>query len=45
MLNGLFEKSGETLQDIVNELGRRLDFEVENGFYQGRTNAVGNDGL
>lgn len=44
-LTSSFEKSGETLQDIVNELGRRLDFRVENGFYQGRTNAVGNDGL
>ena len=40
-----FEKSGETLQDVVNELGRRLDFEVTNGRYQGSSNAVGNDGL
>lgn len=33
------------MQDIVNELGRRLDFEVENGLYQGRRNAVGFDGI
>jgi hypothetical protein len=28
------------LQDIVNELGRRLDFDVENGLYQGKKTAV-----
>ena len=33
------------LQDIVNELGRRLDFDVDNGLYQGRKNAVGFDGI
>jgi hypothetical protein len=36
---------GRALQDIVNELGRRLDYNVENGLYQGRTNAIGFDGL
>jgi hypothetical protein len=40
-----FEKSGVVLQDIVNELGRRLDYTVENGLYQGRSNAIGYDGL
>lgn len=40
-----FENNGKVLQDIVNELGRRLDFDVENGRYQGTRNAVGNDGL
>jgi hypothetical protein len=40
-----FEKSGIVLQDIVNEFGRRLDYIVENGFYQGRSNAIGYDGL
>jgi hypothetical protein len=30
---------------VVNEFGRRLDFEVENGLYQGRRNAVGFDGI
>jgi hypothetical protein len=38
MLLGL---SGETPDDaIVNEFGRRLDFEVENGLYQGRRNTM-----
>lgn len=40
-----FQKSGQVLQDIVNEVGRRLDFEVENGRYSGTTTAIGNDGL
>jgi len=30
-LETAFDKSGIVLQDIVNELGRRLDFDVENG--------------
>jgi hypothetical protein len=33
------------LQDIVNELGRRLEYDVTNGRYQGTTNAVGFDGI
>jgi hypothetical protein len=40
-----FQKSGSVLQDMVNELGRRLVFEVENGFCQGRKNAIGFDGI
>lgn len=40
-----FPRSGMVLQDLVNELGRRLDYHVENGRYQGVTNAVGFDGL
>ena len=28
-----------------NELGRRLDYQVENGKYQGTTNAIGFDGI
>jgi hypothetical protein len=40
-----FNKSGAVLQDIVNELGRRLDYEVENGLYQGRPSAIGFDGI
>jgi hypothetical protein len=39
-----FAKSGMVLQDLINELGRRLDFAVENGRYQGTTKAVGFDG-
>ena len=33
------------LQDVVNELGRRLEFDVENGLYQGRAGAIGFDGV
>lgn len=40
-----FQDSGLFLQDVVNELGRRLEFEVENGRYRGVTNAIGFDGL
>lgn len=40
-----FERSGFVLQDLVNEFGRRLDYSVENGLYQGRSSAVGHDGL
>jgi hypothetical protein len=44
-LESAFNKSGLVLQDIVNELGRRLEFEVENGLYQGKRTAVGFDGI
>jgi hypothetical protein len=44
-LEAAFDKSGMVLQDIVNELGRRLDFDVENGLYQGTKAAVGFDGI
>jgi hypothetical protein len=40
-----FQDSGLVLQDIVNELGRRLDFDVENGLYRGKTMSVGFDGI
>lgn len=40
-----FPKSGYVLQDIVNELGRRLDYTVENGRYQGIAGGIGFDGL
>lgn len=40
-----FTNSGRVLQDIVNELGRRLDFTVTNGRYQGVKGQVGFDGL
>ena len=30
-----FTKSGLVLQDLVNELGRRLEYDVSNGHYQG----------
>ena len=40
-----FAKSGLVLQDIVNELGRRLDYVVENGRYQGVVGKIGFDGI
>jgi hypothetical protein len=40
-----FSKGGMVLQDLVNELGRRLDYKVTNGRYQGTSNAIGYDGL
>jgi hypothetical protein len=40
-----FDNSGFVLQDIVNELGRRLDYRVVNGRYRGVSNKPGNDGL
>ena len=44
-LSNAFPKSGHVLQDVVNELGRRLDYTVTNGRYQGTTNRIGSDGL
>jgi len=44
-LSSGFDKSGMVLQDLINELGRRLDYVVLNGRYQGTVNAVGFDGL
>lgn len=40
-----FADSGLVLQDIVNEIGRRLEFEVKNGLYRGKKNAIGFDGI
>ncbi len=40
-----FPMSGEVLQDVVNELGRRLEYFVENGRYRGVKNAIGFDGI
>lgn len=44
-LDKSFNDSGLVLQDLVNELGRRLDFTVEDGLYQGRPSQIGFDGL
>jgi hypothetical protein len=40
-----FSKSGSVLQDLINELGRRLDYKVTNGRYQGTVNSIGYDGI
>jgi hypothetical protein len=44
-LDNSFDKGGLVLQDIVNEFGQRLDFDVEHGLYQGKKTAVGFDGI
>jgi len=44
-LEGSFQDSGLALQDIVNEIGRRLNFKVSHGRYRGRKDYPGQDGL
>jgi len=39
------DKYENSLQDLVNELGRRLDFQVTNGRYRGRKGLNGFDGF
>lgn len=40
-----FTGSGFALQDLVNQIGRRLGYSVVDGRYRGTTNQVGFDGL
>ncbi len=40
-----FTNSGRVLQDVINEIGRRLDYAVTNGRYQGVKNQIGFDGI
>jgi hypothetical protein len=40
-----FNDSGLVLQDLINEIGRRLEFEVEDGLYRGKKTSVGYDGI
>ncbi len=40
-----FKDSGLILQDLVNEVGSRLDFEVEHGLYRGSQSTIGFDGI
>lgn len=44
-LESSFENSGCVLQDVVNELGRRLEYKVEDGLYHGKQTAIGFDGV
>lgn len=44
-LTDSFQDSGLALQDIINEVGRRLGFAVTHGRYRGKVGAIGNDGL
>jgi len=40
-----FPNSGFVLQDVINEVGRRLGLKVENGRYHGTSGTPGHDGL
>lgn len=40
-----FTEASAALQDIINEVGRRLGLKVQNGLYRGKPNEIGNDGL
>jgi hypothetical protein len=40
-----FESGGLALQDVVNQVGRRLGFQVEDGRYRGGSGQTGHDGL
>ena len=44
-LDDSFPQSGFALQDIINEIGRRLGFKVQEGRYRGTQGSVGFDGL
>ncbi|WP_172830266.1 hypothetical protein [Opitutus sp. GAS368] len=44
-LESPFQDSGLALQDIVNQIGKRLGFKIENGRYRGTAGEIGFDGL
>ena len=44
-LNTSFADSGLALQDVVNQVGRRSGFHVEDGRYRGVVGEVGFDGI
>jgi hypothetical protein len=44
-ITGKFDSSGLALQDIVNQIGERLGFNVEHGRYRGVQGQPGQDGL
>ena len=44
-LNEKFESGGLALQDVVNQVGRRLGSQVEDGRYRGSSGQSGHDGL
>jgi len=44
-LTDKFDDGGYALQDIINQIGSRLGFKVENGLYRGRQNEIGFDGI
>jgi len=44
-LSESFIDSGFVLQDLINEIGIRLGFDVEPGLYRGKRNDIGFDGI
>jgi hypothetical protein len=44
-LASAFNKGGMVLQDLVNELGHRLDYAVTHGRYQETVSSIGHDGI
>lgn len=44
-LSDKFEDNGYALQDIINQIGKRLGFLVEHGLYRGKQNEIGYDGI
>src|SRR5215207_5195881 len=44
-LTSAFEQSGFALQDIVNQIGSRLSFDVTDGAYRGKKGSGGFDGI
>jgi hypothetical protein len=44
-LTGKFDNGGFALQDAINQVGRRLGFDVEDGRYRGVVGHSGHDGL
>ncbi len=44
-LSEKFDDSGFALQDVINQIGSRLGFDVTNGLYRGRKNKIGFDGI
>lgn len=44
-LNTKFDDSGLVLQDLVNQIGKRLGFTVEFGIYRGKHKNLNHDGL
>lgn len=44
-LQNSFPNSGFALQDLVNEIGRRMDFSVTPGRYRGTSAHLGHDGI
>ena len=43
-LDGSDQHHNRALQDIINNIGRRLGFEIKYGVYQGRSDTIGYDG-